>query len=369
MARRALKQILLLACISLLVVSGRASAEDAQGILKVTTDKGSAEVYLGIEKIGETPLNEYLDEGSYTIRVLKDGFEPFVRKIHIRPNQATAVSARLYPGKGSVEFLVEPSGAILTLNGGKDTWPTPVRLDELKERKYTYTITAPGHEVEKGSFSFVKGHNLLVTARLQSSAGLLSVLSRPREAIVILDGERVGQTPLAIEEVESGEHTVQIMKKGYASVFRRFDTSDGSKGEIEARLPKSGAPLSVRTGNVDSRLSIQGMKLGPDANYKFGAVERGRYQLIVTAPGMKTIDQTVEVPRKGSAHYRARLRPKDSAPPSVLTKVQPFYKHWIFYTAVGSAVVASATAVALSASKGGGAAQTSPSGDILVSLP
>jgi hypothetical protein len=369
MTRRTFRQLLSLAIFGLLFVSGQVKAEEASGLLKVTTDKGAATVYIGIDQIGETPVSEYLGTGSYTIRVLKDGFEPFVRKIHIRPDQATTVSARLYPGDGSVEFLVEPSGAELTLNGGKETWTTPVRLRDLKERKYAYTITAPGHEIEKSSFTFQKGKNLLLTARLQSSAGLVSVLSRPRGASVLLDGEPMGQTPLALEEIESGLHTVLIKKKGYASIFRRIDTSDGSKGEVEARLPKSGAPLAVRTGNPEARLSVQGMALGPQANYSFGPVERGRYQLVVSAPGMKTIDQTVEVPISGSAVYRARLRPKDGTSPSVLAKGQPFYKHWGFYTAIGSAVLAGTAAALLSTSGGGGATQTSPTGDILVSLP
>ena len=162
MATHALKQLITLTALLLLVFTGHAKAEEASGVLKVTTDKGEATVYVGLEKIGVAPLTKYIDEGTYTIRVLKDGFEPFVRKIHIRPNQATTVSARLFEGKGSVEFLVEPSGATLTISGTKETWTTPVRLKDLKERSYNYTLTADGHETEKGSFKFVKGGNLLI---------------------------------------------------------------------------------------------------------------------------------------------------------------------------------------------------------------
>jgi len=369
MAPRTLKYLFLLSLFSLLFSGGQARAEGGAGMLKVTTDKGTASVYLGIKEIGQTPIEQYLDEGTYTIRVLKDGFEPFVRKIHIRPNQGTTVSARLYPGEGTVEFLVIPSGAKLTLGGSKDTWTTPIRLNDLKERKYSYTLSMPGFESEKGSFSFEKGQNILLAMKLQSSAGLLSVISRPRGATVILDGEMVGETPLALEEVESGKHTIQIKKKGYSSVFRRLDTSDGSKGEVEARLPKTGASLVLRTGTDASNLTIQGMQLGPQATYKFGRVERGRYHLVVSAPGMKTIDKTVEVPISGSATYRARLRPKEGTAPSILAPSPPFYRHWIFYSAVGSAVLTGAAIALMSSSDGGGAIQTSPSGDILVRLP
>ena len=348
-----------------------AMADDGTGTLKVSTDKGSASVYLGIDEVGDSPLNKEIAVGTYTIRVLKDGFEPYVRKIHIRPNQTTSVTAKLFAGKGSVEFLVEPSGAELKLNKSKDTFKTPVRLKDLKAGTYAYTLSAAGHETEKGRFEFLPGKNVLITAKLQSSAGLVSVISRPRGATVLLDGREVGTTPLALEEVEAGAHSVQIMKRGYASVFRRFDTTDGSKGEIEARLPKRGVPLTIRTGMKDSELSIQGMQFGGQSTYRFGPVERGRYALIISAEDRKTIEQTVEVPIKGTALYRAKLKPKGGEPASVLTKGQPFYKHWLFYTAIGGTLAASGAIAAITLSSDGGStsSSTSPAGDILITLP
>jgi hypothetical protein len=355
-----------------LFLSGQVHAEEAKGMLRVKTDQGTALVYLGTEEIGNTPINRHMEAGAYTIRVLKDGFEPFVRKIHIRPDQATDVSARLFPGKGSVEFVVEPSGATLTLNGGKDEWPTPVRLKDLDERVYKYSITHKGYEAETGSFVFEKGKNILVTARMSSSAGLLTVLSRPSGALVILDGEEVGSTPLNLEEVESAKHSVQLIKRGYASVFRQIDTSDGSKGEIEVRMPKRGVPLTIRSGNPAANLTIEGMRFGPQPNYRFGPVERGRYALVISAPDQKTIEQTVEVPISGTALYRARLRAQDGVPPSVLSKGQPFYRHWLFYTAVGSAAALTGTVAAIAISnsnKTTPSGPTTPNGDVLINLP
>ena len=367
------RNLIQLAAVLLLMFTGNAHAAEAKGMLRVNTDKGAAVVYLGTEQIGTTPVNRYMDAGTYTIRVLKDGYEPFVRKIHIRPSQATDVNARLFEGKGSVEFVVEPAGAILTLNGGKDEWPTPVRLKDLDERKYSYTIALKGYETEKGSFTFKKGKNILVTALMQSSAGLLTVRSRPSGALVLLDGEEVGSTPLNLEEVEGGKHTIQLIKRGYASVFRQIDTSDGSKGEVEARMPKRGVPLTVRAGNQEANLSIEGMRFGPQATYRFGPVERGRYELVITAPDKKTIEQTVEVPLSGTALYSARLRPQDGVPPSVLNKSQPFYRHWVFYTAIGSAAALSGTVAAIAMSnnsnKSASTGKTTPNGDVMINLP
>ncbi len=358
--------------VAMLFFMGHAHAAEAKGMLRVNTDQGTAAVYLGTEEIGNTPINRYMEPGSYTIRVLKDGFEPFVRKIQIRANQSTDVSARLFKGEGSVEFVVEPAGAILTLNGTEDEWPTPVRLKDLEERQYRYKITMPGYEQEEGSFVFEKGKNILIASRMNSSAGLLTVISRPPGALVILDGEQVGTTPLNLEEVESGKHTVQLIQRGYASVFRQIDTSDGSKGEVEARMPRRGVPLTVRTGDPGSSLSIEGMRFGPQANYRFGPVERGRYELLITAPDKKTIEQPVEVPLSGTALYRAKLRPQDGAAPSVIAKSQPFYRHWAFFTAVGGGAVLGGTIAAIAMANSDSSSSTgtsTPNGDVLITLP
>jgi hypothetical protein len=190
-------------------------------------------------------------------------------------------------------------------------------------------------------------------------------------ATVLLDGFPVGVTPLALEDVVAGEHSVQILKRGYASVFRRFDTSDGSKGEVEARLPKRGVRLAIRTGNKESNLAIQGMQFSGQSTYRFGRVERGRYSLVISAADKKTIEQTVEVPLKGSALYRAKLRPKGGDAPSILTKGQPLHRHWLFYTAVGGGIAALGTVVALTQlNKGsGGTTQSGQKANILITMP
>jgi len=355
--------ILMLAVIGL---GGTAKADDVAGILNVSSDPAGATVYIGIRPVGETPMSYYAPVGVHTIRVLRDGSEPYVRRITIRENQTTQVTAKLYPGNGSVEFIVDPAGAKLTIEGGKAS-PTPVRVKDLKPGKYSYTLTAAGHEDLKSSFQFVKSKNALITATMMSSAGMVTVTSSPQGAMVLLDGKEVGLTPLHLEDVQAGEHTTQLILRGYGSVMRRFDTSDGSKGEIEVRMPKGGIPLTISTWNKESKLTIQGMEFGPKSKYHLGPMERGRYQVRITAPGKKSIEQSLLVPATGTALYRAKLRPKEGARPSIIKKTPPFYQHWLFWTGIGAVTTGVTTVMVLNFQAG--APVAAPPGDVLVTLP
>jgi hypothetical protein len=360
-------QVLLLAALAVLGLTRPATAESATGILRVSSDPSGATVYLGTRPIGETPLDSYrAPVGVHTVRVLRDNSLPYVRRITIRPEQTTEMKAKLYPGKGSVEIVVDPAGAKLKIAGGEE-WPTPVRLKDLKPGKYSYTLSAPGHEEQKGSFDFVKGKNVLLTATMMSSAGMVAITSNPGGALVIMDGEDAGVTPLHLDDVQAGEHTVQLILRGHASVFRRFDTSEGNKGEVEVRMPKRGIPLTISTWNKKSELVIQGMELGPKATYRFGAVERGRYQVRITAPGKKSIEQSLLVPPQGTALYRAVMRPKKGARPSMLKRNPPFYKHWLFLGSVSAATAGLATVAVLNFRSA--APVAAPGGDVLVTLP
>jgi hypothetical protein len=356
-------------CIALFCLATPAQAEDdppPQGILRVTADQTGASVYVGVRLMGETPLTSSVNEGTHTVRVLKDGFEPFVRRITIKKDQTTAVKASLFAGKGSVEFVVDPPGATLAIEGG-EKWPTPVRLKDLKPGKYEYTLSAPGHEPDSGSFDFVPGKNLLISTALMSSEGMVSITSNPSGAIVVLNGHEAGLTPLHLEDVGSGKHTAQLILRGRATVFRRFDTSDGSKGDLEVRMPKRGVPLSIATGNKEAELDIEGMTLGPRSAYRFGPVERGRYEIHITAPGKKPIEQNIQVPVSGTALYRARLRPREGQAASTLHKNPPFYQHWLFWSGVSAGVAGVTTGVILSFQKP--TTTPAPSGDLLVNLP
>lgn len=303
------------------------------GIVRITSPVAGATVYVDNEVVGEAPVVRYLSAGMHLIRVAADGHDPFVRRVEVSPGTTLEVAAQLVAGQGTVEFLVQPGGAKLVLNGA-DPVPTPVRLRDLSPGEYRYTISSPGHEPEEGSFTFVKGKNLLFNVRLKSTAGLLQVSSTPAPARVWLDDKSIGETPLSVEGVAPGAHVVRLELAEYATVFRRFDNSNGSKGEVTVSLPPEGAGLVIETGHPQGAVRLEGHLLGEGEVVRVAELERGRYRLSVSAPGYQTLEQTLEVPPKGKLLYRAELVREGESGTGRLLRERPLLARWTFWGGV-----------------------------------
>lgn len=71
-------------------------------------------------------------------------------------------------------------------------------------------------------------------------AGTIEVLSRPRDAQVLLDGNVIGRAPLSIPEVAEGTHEVRIELAGFIPSVTSVHVKDGSRARVGASLEVEG---------------------------------------------------------------------------------------------------------------------------------
>jgi hypothetical protein len=76
---------------------------------------------------------------------------------------------------------------------------------------------------------------------IEGLRGGLRVLSEPAGASVQLDGVPIGQTPLNLQEVEVGDHLLQVDLPGYVSMSRSIRIRGGQVHEVMATLVLHGA--------------------------------------------------------------------------------------------------------------------------------
>jgi hypothetical protein len=311
----------------------------AEGRLQINSPAPGAQVYIDNRLVGSTPLSTTVPPGSHTIRVAADGFDPFVRRVEVEANKNHAISAELVPGRGTVEFLASARGAKVIIDGQKE-WPLPVRLSDIAPGSYRFEIQAPGFDSYAGEFQFSAGRNVFIYQDLVSSRGKVDILSQPDGATVFLDGEPVGTTPLSLEDVPAGRHVVRMELAGRATVFRTLDTSDGSRGELEARLPETGTALKIRTGAEDATVSLDGHIMGTGERVTVSSLERGFYDIEVSRPGYKTATTRLDVPPSGTLIYEAEFMEPENRSASRLLPITPLLQRWTFWTATSAGAVA-----------------------------
>ena len=117
----------------------------ADGTLLLRTDPSGATVTLKGQYAGTTPLDAAVASGEkHLLRISKPGYEELSREVSLSPGERKEFSLALTPRKGTVHFKVEPSDALLLING-KPQGTVPGRL-ELLAVEHGIEIQKEGYE-------------------------------------------------------------------------------------------------------------------------------------------------------------------------------------------------------------------------------
>lgn len=336
------------------------------GVLQIAAPVDGAVVYIDNEEVGTAPITQYVPAGPHMIRIAADGYDPYVRKVTVKPGARARITASLLKGGGTVEFQSTAPGARVVIDE-KGTSAVPVRLKDIPTGDHSWRVTAPGHEPAVGEFTLRDRGNVFVMAELISSRGLFVVTTEPPGARVMLDGEDKGVTPLSLEGVSQGEHVVDLTLDGYARTFQLVDTSDGAKGEVVTTLSSKGGKAIIKTGSADATVKVAGVVVGSGKKITVPKLARGRYAVEVDKPGAKTATGRIKIGDSGRSAYKTSWSDKGDRGRSKVVALPPFYENWIFWAAVGVGAGGAVTGgvVAHQATK----PIPIPEGDVVVSLP
>lgn len=159
-----------------------------------------------------------------------------------------------------------------------------------------------------------------------ASTGSVYVTTLPAGADVWLDGVYVGRTPLVIDALAAGRHTLGITKAGWNA--RQLDVSvePGQTTLSSTRLQLAGRPSAVSPGSIAIRglrpitVRIDGIaaRPGKDGTY---AVPSGSHEVVVQTPRGKATREVTVWPQ---TRTDVVLLPDDDARASVVAPADDF---------------------------------------------
>ena len=132
-----------------------------------------------------------------------------------KPPEPLNVPVKPTESADGIEVTTEPSGVRIDF-GGKQYGPTPARVPgltvgsqvKLSLRGYQEAMIRLHNQPEEGKPLFFK---------LTAIERVIEVNSTPKGSDVLLDGKRVGKTPMLLKKLDTAKvHQIEVRRAGYA---------------------------------------------------------------------------------------------------------------------------------------------------------
>lgn len=175
---------------SLVVVHLLSTRTPKEGVLKVTSTP-NASIFLDNKEIGQSPLEDKVASGDYTIKLVPQS------TIDTLP----AWEAKVSVGGSTLTFVNRDFSDSELTSAGEILW-----LQKISSRESEITVT-----------------------------------TTPDGATVLLDNETKGTTPISINAVTAGDHTLTVTSPGFLPRTLKIRSTNGYNLNIAVQLALSGA--------------------------------------------------------------------------------------------------------------------------------
>ncbi|WP_319642869.1 PEGA domain-containing protein [Methanovulcanius yangii] len=291
------------------------------GAIRISSSPSGADVYIdGVYKGTTTETVSGLSAGSHDLRLKYPGYNDYYDTITITAGQTVTTQAVLKAQAtyGTISVTTTPSNAQVYIDGDyKGTSPRTV--GGLSQGAHILEITMPGYEEWSNQFNIHSNQVTYVTATLKAipnpTTGTVSITSNPAYASVYLDGVYHGQTepgtPLVINGVTAGTHTVKVTLAGYQDSVTSVTVNSGQTSTVTANL-QGGATgngaIDVTSSPTGATVYLNNVNKGITP-VTLTDLTPGSYTVTLKLSGYTDYSSTVEVNSGATSYVSASLSP------------------------------------------------------------
>jgi len=216
----------------------------------------------------------YVPRGAQRITIKHDDLGVLRNYAYPEPIEAATVyEMRLVTGRVETTVIpaeiesqwllisVEPATAMIYLNDKFEA--TGTLSKKLMPGSYTYRAEAPLYHTEAGRFTITAAKKEELSLRLNPNYGFVEVKSTPETgARVMIDGREAGfVTNGTSDKLQSGEHTVTVVKEQFQPTSRKITVSDGQTTTLTLDMAPNFATVEVKLPS-DATLYINNEQKG-----------------------------------------------------------------------------------------------------------
>ena len=240
------------------------------GGLYITSDPSDAMVYLDASYRGKTPLSlNNVATGEHVVEMDLSGYYDWKSTVTVPSGGTRTVSATLSKiptsNTGWIYVSSSPGGATVLLDGtnvGQTPTSGALKLNNIVAGSHTANLQLNGYQAYTTGVNVVPAtvsqvDAVLVPASVVPSVGGLSVSSTPSGANVYVDNAFRGVTPLTLNDITSGSHTLLLQMTGYQDYVATVQVNKGATNTVATVL----APATTPTKKAGSLPVAAGVSL------------------------------------------------------------------------------------------------------------
>ena len=115
-------------------------------------------------------------------------------------------------------------------------------------KKHTYKIECDMYHDEIGTINVVEGDPIELNVNLRPAYGFLNVESLPeQDAMVYIDGKKVGKTPYMSDKMSSGTYNVKVLKSMFNPAEQTCVVSDGQTTNLKLDMSANYVNVTINT--------------------------------------------------------------------------------------------------------------------------
>jgi hypothetical protein len=234
-------------------------AQPTFGTVSVTCSPSGAHIYLDGTYMGAAPkVLSGIAQGTHLVELELAGYNEWSTRITVVADQVSYVSTTLTPVSspttGSLIVSSNPAGAGIYLDGAYEgtTRTGGTVISDVSAGSHSIRLTLHGYEDSTVSVTVNSGQQTPVSSTLTPTAspatGSIAISSAPAGATVYLDNANRGITPLTLDAVAPGSHSLTIRLDGYEDWAGTVEVTAGQTSQVSPTLNEKAAPAPTDSG-------------------------------------------------------------------------------------------------------------------------
>ncbi|MBW2519130.1 MAG: PEGA domain-containing protein [Deltaproteobacteria bacterium] len=287
--------------------------EKLPGLLDVSSRPPGAVVVVDGNRIGKTPLTKAeVAAGLRVIELVLERYLTYKDSLKVKGfGERQQLNVDLSPAWASIKIQSEPAGAVVLIDG-EERGVSPVEL-ELLEGTRRLVLQKESFSPFESDIEVIAGQDLVLPAyNLLPAPASINLSSDPPGAMVEINGQFKGRTPVSLSLVADLMHEIRLRAVGYKPRAQTLKFSAGDVEEVFFKLSPEFGVIFITTEPPDATLLIDGtQQLHSVGRFRLPARD---HKIEVRAEGYKTDIRTITPQANLSQRVEINLKPEQPNP-------------------------------------------------------